>query len=95
MFLSLWLAPPTDVAQAQVRQIGEGPAMTYRRIARWAAPLVLALATSACALIPEGESVCPDQGPNSGSWPYCAPSEPGGPGPVDDRIDPTGRSIGG
>lgn len=69
--------------------------MTARRILRFCAPAVLALAASGCAMIPEGDSVCPDQGPNSGSWPYCAPSEPGGPGPVDDRIDPTGRAIGG
>jgi hypothetical protein len=44
----------------------------------------------ACAIIPEGESTCTGEGPNSPGWPYCAPSDPGGPGPVDDPIDPTG-----
>ena len=28
-----------------------------------------ALTLSACVMIPEGETVCPDQGPNTGSWP--------------------------
>lgn len=49
-----------------------------------------ALALSGCLAIPEGETVCPDRGPNTGSWPYCNPAEPGGPGPVDDPIDPSG-----
>lgn len=44
----------------------------------------------ACANIP-GDTVCPERGPNTGSWPYCAPSEPGGGGPGrDDRINPSG-----
>ena len=68
--------------------------MSVRRFARWGAPFVLALGLGACAMIPEGDSVCRGQGPNSGSWPYCAPSDPGGPGPTDDPIDPTGRRPG-
>jgi len=45
----------------------------------------------ACANVP-GETVCPDRGQNTGSWPYCAPSEPGGGGGImrDDRINPSG-----
>ena len=43
-----------------------------------------------CALMPEGESVCPDRGPNTGSWPYCGSAPPGGPGPADDPINPRG-----
>ncbi len=46
---------------------------------------------AACANIPDGESVCPDRGQNTGSWPYCAPSDPGGGGITrDDRINPAG-----
>jgi hypothetical protein len=48
------------------------------------------MALSACALMPEGESVCPDRGPNTGSWPYCGSAPPGGPGPADDPINPRG-----
>ncbi|MGP1275766.1 MAG: hypothetical protein ACQRW7_10135 [Caulobacterales bacterium] len=46
---------------------------------------------AACANVP-GETVCPERGQNSGSWPYCAPSDPGGGGGVlrDDRINPAG-----
>ncbi|MBI1263272.1 MAG: hypothetical protein GC187_00890 [Alphaproteobacteria bacterium] len=44
----------------------------------------------ACALMPEGESVCPERGPNTGSWPYCGQAEPGGPGPADGPINPRG-----
>lgn len=63
------------------------------RIPAWARCAVLtaaALGLSACTIIPEGDSMCTDPGPNSPGWPYCAPSDPGGPGPVDDPIDPTG-----
>lgn len=49
-------------------------------------------ALSACAMMPGDETTCTDQGPNAPGWPYCAPSDPGGPGPADDPIDPTGRS---
>lgn len=49
-----------------------------------------ALALGGCLMIPEGDTVCPGQGPNSGSWPYCNPAEPGGPGPADDPINPSG-----
>ena len=67
--------------------------MTDRRLARLAAPAFAAFLLSGCAaILGEGEAVCPDQGPNSPSWPYCAPSEPGGPGPADDPLDPTGRA---
>jgi len=49
-----------------------------------------ALALSACADLPDRETTCPDQGPNTGSWPYCNPAEPGGPDPADDPINPRG-----
>ncbi|MFN3835362.1 MAG: hypothetical protein ACK4NO_05630 [Glycocaulis sp.] len=47
---------------------------------------------TACANMPDGDTVCPDRGQNSGSWPYCAPSDPGGGGGImrDDRINPAG-----
>lgn len=67
--------------------------MSIRRFTLVAASLVALLAVSGCAAFPEGNSTCTGQGPNSGSWPYCAPSDPGGPGPVDDPIDPTGRGV--
>ncbi|GGG89555.1 MAG TPA: hypothetical protein DF715_13565 [Oceanicaulis sp.] len=46
---------------------------------------------AACANVP-GETVCPERGQNSASWPYCAPSDPGGGGGImrDDRINPSG-----
>ena len=72
-----------------------GAVMTIRRFIRAAAPFAIVLAVTGCAMFPEGDSTCTGQGPNSASWPYCAPSEPGGPGPVDDPIDPTGRSVSG
>lgn len=56
------------------------------------AGLVTALGLlGACANIP-GETVCPERGQSSGSWPYCAPSDPGGGGGImrDDRINPSG-----
>lgn len=49
-----------------------------------------ALALAGCVNFPEGDTTCPGQGPNSPSWPYCNPADPGGPGPVDDPIDPSG-----
>ncbi|MCC5996477.1 MAG: hypothetical protein JJU18_08930 [Oceanicaulis sp.] len=57
---------------------------------RAAAAAAAAFALGACALMPEGESVCPDRGPNTGSWPYCGSAPPGGPGPADDPINPRG-----
>lgn len=50
-------------------------------------------ALSACAMTPGDETTCTDRGPNSPGWPYCAPSDPGGHGPADDPIDPTGRGV--
>ena len=67
--------------------------MTIRRFIRAVAPLIVLVALSGRAAFPSGDSTCTGQGPNSASWPYCAPSEPGGPGPVDDPIDPTGRGV--
>lgn len=64
--------------------------MTVKSTLRFGGLITAALALSACAIIPAGDSICTDGGPNSPGWPYCAPSEPGGPGPVDDPIDPTG-----
>lgn len=65
--------------------------MTIKRAARLFAPLSLALVfLSGCVLIPDDDAVCTEQGPNAGSWPYCAPSDPGGPGPADDPINPRG-----
>lgn len=61
------------------------------RAPRIATTLLAGLAVSvlaACANIPDGETVCPDRGQSSGSWPYCAPSDPGG--ARDDRINPAG-----
>lgn len=52
--------------------------------------LLAGLALSGCLNFPEGETTCPGQGPNSGSWPYCNPAEPGGSLPGDERIDPSG-----
>lgn len=49
-----------------------------------------ALALTGCANFPEGDTTCPGQSPNSPDWPYCAPAEPGGPGPAGDRVDPSG-----
>ena len=46
-----------------------------------------------CALAPGQNSVCTEPGPNNPGWPYCTSAEPGGPGPVDDPIDPTGRGV--
>ncbi|TGY88964.1 hypothetical protein E5163_07465 [Marinicauda algicola] len=63
---------------------------SVRRAGAHALVLAGALALAGCINIPEGETTCPGQGPNSASWPYCNPAEPGGPGPVDDPIDPTG-----
>jgi len=65
------------------------------RIARRAGLIAAAaglgvMALGACALMPEGESVCPDRGPNTGSWPYCGSAQPGGPGPADEPINPRG-----
>lgn len=48
---------------------------------------------AACANLPDGDTVCPERGQGSGSWPYCAPSDPGGGGiSRDDRINPAGGS---
>jgi hypothetical protein len=48
---------------------------------------------SGCVLDPGEDAICTSPGPNSPGWPYCAPSDPGGHGPADDPIDPTGRGI--
>ncbi len=65
--------------------------MTKTFAARILAPASLAvLLLGGCVLIPDDDAVCTESGPNTGSWPYCAPSDPGGPGPVDDPIDPRG-----
>lgn len=65
--------------------------MNLKSAARLAAPISLAAALlSGCVLIPDDDAICDDGSPNAGSWPYCAPSDPGGPGPVDDPIDPSG-----
>ena len=48
------------------------------------------VALSGCIAVPSGESTCTQGGPNNPSWPYCAPSQPGGPGPADDPINPYG-----
>ncbi|KAA5804014.1 hypothetical protein F1654_09530 [Alkalicaulis satelles] len=61
-----------------------------RAALRGAAAAGGALALGACALMPDGESVCPDRGPNTGSWPYCGEAPPGGPGAADDRVNPRG-----
>lgn len=68
--------------------------MSVRRLARLCAPLAFAaaLALGGCALDPNADPICTDQGPNSPSWPLCAPADPGGHVPGDDPIDPTGRS---
>ncbi len=63
---------------------------TLRTSALIAAALGLGLGLGACSIIPAGESTCTGGGPNDPGWPYCAPSDPGGPSPVDDPIDPTG-----
>jgi hypothetical protein len=55
--------------------------------------LAAASLLSACALDPGEDAICTSPGPNSPGWPYCAPADPGGPGPADDPIDPTGRGI--
>lgn len=62
-----------------------------RRGARIAGLMTVLGLLSACANVP-GETVCPERGQNSGSWPYCAPSDPGGGGGImrDDRINPAG-----
>lgn len=49
------------------------------------------VALSACAMLPGEETTCTEPGPNNPGWPYCAPADPGGHGPADDPIDPTGR----
>ena len=49
------------------------------------------LTLSACANLPDYPTTCTDRGSSSDSWPYCAPAEPGGSLPSDDRIDPTGH----
>jgi len=60
-----------------------------RRLAgRLLAAGVTALSVAACAAFPEGESTCADRGSGEASWPYCAPSEPGGHSPAD-FPDPT------
>ena len=65
--------------------------MTMKRAARLIAPIGLAgFLLSGCVLIPDDDAICDEDSPNTGSWPYCAPAEPGGPGPVDDPIDPSG-----
>ena len=79
--------------QGKVARPQRGAVMTIRRFIRAVAPLIVLVALSGCAAFPSGDSTCTGQGPNSASWPYCAPSEPGGPGPVDDPIDPTGRGV--
>lgn len=62
-----------------------------KRVTRLAIPASACLVMlSGCLVIPDGPSTCTEQGPNSGSWPYCAPSDPGGPGPTDDPINPRG-----
>ena len=52
--------------------------------------VIMVALLSSCLIMPDGDSTCTEGGPNSASWPYCAPAEPGGPGPADDPIDPTG-----
>jgi hypothetical protein len=65
--------------------------MRLKSALRVVAPISLAAALlGGCVLIPDDDAICDDQSPTSGSWPYCAPSDPGGPGPVDDPIDPRG-----
>ncbi len=68
--------------------------MTIHKRARRAVIFLAAgsgLALAACANLPDGDTVCPDRGQSSGSWPYCAPSDPGGGGVMrDDRINPAG-----
>ena len=64
--------------------------MDVKHIARAGVLLIAVLGLGACSIIPAGESTCTDGGPNTPGWPYCAPADPGGPGPVDDPIDPTG-----
>lgn len=65
--------------------------MRLKSAAGLAATISLAAAClGGCVLIPDDDAVCTERGPNSASWPYCAPSDPGGPGPVDDPIDPRG-----
>jgi len=64
--------------------------MTLRRILLAVPPLAAAFFLAGCINNPGGDTVCPDQGARSANWPYCSPSNPGGPGPADDPIDPTG-----
>lgn len=65
--------------------------MSIKSAIRLIAPASLAAALlGGCVLIPDDDAVCAEDSPNSASWPYCAPSEPGGSGPVDDPIDPRG-----
>lgn len=68
----------------------EGKVMDIKSSARAGLVVAAVLGLGACTIIPEGEAICTGNGPNDPGWPYCAPSEPGGPGPVDDPIDPTG-----
>lgn len=62
-----------------------------RRAVLAAGAMTAASVMAACANVP-GETVCPERGQTSASWPYCAPSEPGGGGGImrDDRINPSG-----
>lgn len=78
-----------------IKQIEGSDQMGGYRNAQHAARVIAAaglgaMALGACALMPEGESVCPDRGPNTGSWPYCGSAQPGGPGPADEPINPRG-----
>ena len=64
--------------------------MSMKRAARLIVPISLAgLLLGGCVLIPDDDAICDEGSPNAGSWPYCAPAEPGGPGPADDPIDPS------
>lgn len=66
--------------------------MTFRplRISalRLAVPVAACALLSACALAPEGDAICADGSPAEGSWPHCAPNDPGG--MRDDRVNPRG-----
>ena len=62
-----------------------GIKMTIKRSFLVLAAALAAVSLSGCIAIYEGEdSVCPHGDPNSGSWPYCGPAEPGGGQPGDD-----------
>lgn len=62
----------------------------YRLSSQIAIGIIMAAMLTSCIAFPDGPTTCTEDGPNSGSWPYCAPSEPGGPGPADEPIDPSG-----